>query len=270
MLRKLAFSAAMLWLSSVGAGAEDGEFSMDDVADVDILPGWRTENGTHMAALLVRLAPGWKTYWRIPGEAGIPPRFDWTGSSNISAVAFHWPVPSVHDQYGLQSIGYANELVLPIELTPHDEKENISLRAEVELGICEDVCVLFPVSIAADLSLDGASDARIRNAIAAAPESADDAGLSGLRCTVESIGEGLRITAELDMPMLGRDETAVFELPDPAIWIDQVETRRQGGRLTAVAEMMPADNAPFLLDRSQIRITVLAEGRGVDIRGCAG
>ena len=64
---------------------------LDEVVSASVLTGWRMENGHHMAALRITLAPGWKTYWRAPGEAGIPPRFDWTGSDNLSAVTVHWP-----------------------------------------------------------------------------------------------------------------------------------------------------------------------------------
>ncbi|MCX8508161.1 MAG: protein-disulfide reductase DsbD family protein, partial [Rhodobacteraceae bacterium] len=55
----------------------------DNLLKAEILPGWRTESGSQMAALRLTMAPGWKTYWRAPGDAGIPPRFDWTGSANL-------------------------------------------------------------------------------------------------------------------------------------------------------------------------------------------
>ena len=58
----------------------------DSVAEIGIVPGWRDSDGRHVAGLSIRLAPGWKTYWRSPGEGGIPPVFNWSGSSNISGV----------------------------------------------------------------------------------------------------------------------------------------------------------------------------------------
>ncbi|MFY8145805.1 MAG: protein-disulfide reductase DsbD domain-containing protein, partial [Rhodobacter sp.] len=65
--------------------------TQDDLLSAEVLPGWRTEQGTHMAALRLTLAPGWKTYWRSPGDAGIPPLFNWSGSQNLSGVRVHWP-----------------------------------------------------------------------------------------------------------------------------------------------------------------------------------
>lgn len=134
ILRFLATSALAL-----APMAHAGGFSPEDVAAFDILPGWRTAEGTHMTALRIRLDPGWKTYWRAPGEAGIPPRFDWSGSRNIASVRFHWPAPQVFRQNGMRALGYQGELILPIELVPSVPGGAITMRTEVELGICEDV-----------------------------------------------------------------------------------------------------------------------------------
>ena len=84
---------------------------LDKLAQVEVLPGWRAANGDHIAGLRITLAPGWKTYWRAPGDAGIPPIFSFTGSQNIQAVAPHWPVPEVFDSNGVQTIGYHDGVV---------------------------------------------------------------------------------------------------------------------------------------------------------------
>jgi len=223
-----------------------------------------------MAALRIRLAPGWKTYWRAPGDAGIPPRFDWRGSRNIGAVAFHWPVPKVFDQNGMRSVGYANELILPMELTPRRPGGPIAVRAEVEIGVCEEVCIPMSARIAADLPEAGGSDRRIRAAMARRPLSAGEARVTAVACRVQPIADGLRLTAEIRMPRLGSDEIAVFELPDQTIWVSEAVATRQGPALTATAEMVPPGNAPFFLNRQDVRITVLAGGRAVDIQGCRG
>ena len=267
MLNKLLSTAAAIciagasWASSLG-------FDPMNVANFDILPGWRTESGTHMTALRIQLAPGWKTYWRAPGEAGIPPRFDWAGSENLGAVAFHWPTPEVFHQNGMRAVGYQNELVLPMELTPDRSGRPIALRADIELGVCQDVCMPIQVRVAADLT-DGAPDPRIDGAIRNRPDTAREAGLRRVSCAVEPISDGLRLTADIDMPSLGPGEMAVFELPDQLIWIAEAQAERQGNVLRAVTDLVPPSNQPFALDRSQVRITVLGSGRAVDIWGCS-
>lgn len=270
MLKTLVSAVTGALMLGSAALADSHGFSIDDVADLKFLPGWRTETGTYMTALRVELAPGWKTYWRAPGQAGIPPRFDWEGSRNLSAVRFHWPTPKVYMVNGLRTIGYTDELVLPIELTPEQRGQDITLRAQVELGVCQDICIPVTVGVDADLQGAGTSNAQIRDAMNARPATAREAGLRSISCAVEPISDGLRLTADIDMPSLGSDEIAVFELPDQTIWVAEADARRQGSTLTAVTEMVPPSNGPFDLDRSQVRITVLAAGQAVDISGCNG
>ena len=94
--------------------------TQDQILSAALLPGWQTSNGSRMSALRLDLAPHWKTYWRSPGDAGIPPEFDWSGSDNLAGVRLHWPRPQVFDLNGMQSIGYKKHLVLPLELTAVD------------------------------------------------------------------------------------------------------------------------------------------------------
>ncbi|MCY4168413.1 MAG: protein-disulfide reductase DsbD family protein [Rhodobacter sp.] len=270
MLGLLKFSALSLCLSYTVAFADSDHFSLDDVVQFDVLPGWRTETGTHVAALRVRLAPGWKTYWRAPGETSVPPRFDWSGSRNLASVDLHWPVPEVFFLNGLRSVGYSDELVLPIELTPHSQGKRVALRSEVALGVCKDICMPVNARISADLSGRGNRDPRIDAALESRPLTAGEAGLKTITCEVEPISDGLRLTADIDMPEIGSHEVVVFELPDRSVWVADASTLRTGNRLTAVTELVPPSGKPFLLDRSSIRVTVLSGERAVDIDGCAG
>jgi DsbC/DsbD-like thiol-disulfide interchange protein len=231
-------------------------------------PGWRTAEGTHMAALHLRLAEGWKTYWRAPGDAGIPPRFDWSGSENIASVAFHWPRPVVFAQFGIRSIGYRHELVLPIELTLRDPSLAARVETSIEIGVCETICLPVSMTLQADLPPGGTEDPRITTALAERPKSARTAGLEGLDCTLEPIADGMRVTARLDIPQLGRDEIAVFELSDKSVWISESNTVRDVGRLTAQADLVPMSGAPFALDRSDLRITILGDDNAAELRGC--
>lgn len=267
MLRNaLAFIALLVGATPTFAQASP---SLDEVAHVTILPGWRTESGTHMTALRVQLAPGWKTYWRAPGDSGIPPRFDWTGSENVSGVTLHWPVPQVYDLNGMRTVGYDTELVLPMELMLEQRDGAIALRGTVELGVCLDICI--PMNAAFDATLTfGGSDPRILAALNNQPVSSAEGGVAAARCAVEPIKDGLRVTASLSLPAVGPDEIAVIEHDDQRIWVAEAMSERSGGTLTAVTELVPPTNKPFSLDRSDLRITVIANGRAVEINGCTG
>ena len=117
MRNKILTSALAIMTLSSAAGAAD----LGDIVRAELRPGWRKADGTHMTALQLTLAPGWKTYWRAPGEAGIPPSFDWSGSSNIQSVGITWPTPKVMYQSGMRSVGYSDQVVFPMQITPSED-----------------------------------------------------------------------------------------------------------------------------------------------------
>ncbi len=236
---------------------------------LELLPGWRTEAGTQMAALHVQLEDGWKTYWRAPGEVGIPPKFDWSASGNVAAISLHWPVPEVITSNDMTTLGYHGDLVLPVEITPTDPGADIVLSGSIEMGICNDVCVPVEVQLSADLlQAETTADPRIEAALADQPQLADSAGLVTASCSVAPISDGLRVTAQLDLPPVGPEELMVFEPEDRTIWVSQAEQVRQGDRLTASADLVPPNAQPFELDTKTLRLTVISDGRAVDIQGC--
>ena len=105
-----------------------------------------------LAGVQIKLDDGWKTYWRNPGDSGLPPSFNWEGSKNVKDATVLWPVPHrFSDQYGT-SIGYSEEVVFPVELTPVRSGEAIELKLKLDYAICKDICV--PAQADLDLKLD--------------------------------------------------------------------------------------------------------------------
>src|SRR6056297_3015741 len=226
-----------------------------DVVRLEVLPGWREPDGTHVAGFRISLAPGWKTYWRSPGDAGIPPRFSLSVSNSLAGLRIAWPVPDVYYINGMRTIGYEDEVILPVAFTADDPSVPIRLSGEIELGVCEDICIPVTFTVGGLLPPVGGSDPAIRAAIADRPMTEAEAGVGRVVCDISPIDDGLAVSARL-------------ELPDRSIWISEAETRRDGAAIEAAVEMVPPGGAPFAFDRSELRITVFADGRAVDIRGC--
>lgn len=271
MIKNTLLFLALMLGQLTSAGAESDAAIPKNVMQLSVLQGYRTAQGTHMAALRIQLQPGWKTYWRAPGDGGIPPQFDWSGSENINSVQFHWPRPKITYVNGLRTIGYANEVIIPIEFSPRIKGASLTLKGRVDLGLCNDICVPMSVAFSATLPNSGSkSDPMIRAALKMVPMPAAKAGVKSVTCTIEPITDGLRVTATITLPSTGRDEVAVIEAPDQSIWVSEATTKRSANTLTATSEMVPPSNAPFLLDRSKIRITIIGSNRAVDIRGCTG
>jgi suppressor for copper-sensitivity B len=103
------------------------------------------------AGLQIRLAPGWHTYWRTPGDAGVPPAIDWQGSENIASAAIAWPAPTRLVVSGLQNAVYYDQVVLPIALTLAHPGAPARLHAEVDYAACAEVCVPYHANL--DLTL---------------------------------------------------------------------------------------------------------------------
>jgi len=94
------------------------------------------------AGLEIRMEPGWKTYWRHPGNAGgIPPRLDLSGSQNLKSFEVLYPAPSrLVDETGT-TLGYKRAVTFPIRLVPQDPSAPIYVNVAADFGVCETICV---------------------------------------------------------------------------------------------------------------------------------
>lgn len=94
------------------------------------------------AGVEIMLEKDWKTYWRYPGDSGVPPHFDWTGSENLAAAKVRWPAPRLFkDESGMKSIGYHGRVVFPIAIEPADPGLPVKLRLKMDFAVCEKLCV---------------------------------------------------------------------------------------------------------------------------------
>ncbi len=95
-----------------------------------------------LGGIAVQLDPGWKTYWRTSGDSGVPPRFDFSKSDNVEAVTVLWPAPMKFDDgAGGFSMGYHNQVVLPLRIVPKSIDKPVTLRADINYAVCEKICI---------------------------------------------------------------------------------------------------------------------------------
>ena len=103
-----------------------------------------------------RMAPGWKIYWRTPGEAGLPPTITLDQNFNKALSArIAWPAPKRFNAFGFDNFGYAEHVVLPISLAGHISGTPLQLTADVEALVCADICV--PLAGTLDLDIADAA-----------------------------------------------------------------------------------------------------------------
>lgn len=253
-------------LTAFGAQAQTEEIAP---ITAELIEGWQQPDGTRIDGLRLTLAPGWKTYWRSPGDAGIPPEFNWQKSRNLRTVAIDWPTPKVFDQNGMNSVGYTDEVVLPLSMTSRHADKPVKIDMTMDIGVCRDICIPETLRVTGTLAASGTTPVpAIAAALAERPYSADEAGAKSATCRLRPTDQGLQITAKLTLPATGGREYVVIEAGRPDVWVSEADVTRRGSTLTAVAEMITNDGSLLALDRSALRFTVIGGSYAVDLRGC--
>lgn len=131
------------------AGPAASGWSRDAKSAIRLISGGVAADGSLRAGLHITLEPGTKTYWRTPGDSGVPPSFDWSASDNVADVAVAWPAPFRFPDGNGFSIGYKHDVVFPLKVSPRDRSRAIKLVLKLDYAVCDQICI--PARGAADL-----------------------------------------------------------------------------------------------------------------------
>ncbi|MGJ4952906.1 protein-disulfide reductase DsbD domain-containing protein [Bradyrhizobium sp. HKCCYLS20291] len=169
------FAASLLVSCPPGAWAQDSSpWQRDGHSAVRLLAGSRS-GPVLLGGIAFQLQPGWKTYWRSPGDSGVPPRFDFSKSDNVEAVTVLWPAPTKFDDgAGGHSLGYHDAVVLPLRIVAKSADKPMTLRAEISYAVCEKICI--PVDAKAELaftSVASTEDSALSAALDTVPKPAN-------------------------------------------------------------------------------------------------
>jgi DsbC/DsbD-like thiol-disulfide interchange protein len=168
------------------------------------------------AGVEIKLDPGWKTYWRDPGDSGVPPKLDFAGSDNVKSVTVLWPAPErFPDGAGGNSIGYLDHVILPLRITPQDAKKQSSLKLKLGYDICGNMCVPVESDLKLGINGDGAEEMAIEKAEIRVPRRVALGEGSDVKDVKGSGGEGLAILSVHREPGDGHDRVIV-EVSAPA------------------------------------------------------
>lgn len=216
----------LLLLASPGHAADASAWDKGERSAVRLIVASAPEGGSPMlrAGVEIRLNKGWKTYWRYPGDSGVPPRFSFVRSDNIKAVTVKWPAPHRFSDGGGFSIGYKDYVIFPLAVEPIDPAKPVTLRLDLDYAICEKLCV--PAEAKAELELSPARtshDAALAMAEARVPRpvTVGDAASFAIvavgqeapgRVTVDVRAPGI---AELDLFAEGPTPEWALPLPEP-------------------------------------------------------
>lgn len=225
--------------------------------------------GAARFGLHVRLEPGWKFYWRTPGDAGLAPDFDWSASANLAAAEVRWPRPGRWTIEGLATFGYENEVVLPIDILPDNAARGLTATLRLAYGICREVCIPleheFSLTLPPGKSRPSPQEPLVAQYAALIPDAAEAVGLGVERVAVVAgaVGRELEIRAQAARPFDGAPglilegpEGMVFGAARATLADDRVEVtwrvpvRDQAGRT--------------MLSGLPLTLTILDGGRAVE------
>jgi len=152
----LAASVSVTLLAAGSARADASGWDGDKRASMRLIAAAKHGEGkaiVHRAGVEIKLAAGWKTYWRYPGDSGIPPRFDFSNSTNVKSATVRYPAPHRFVDGSGTSIGYKQGVVFPVSIVPVDPAKPVTLALKLEYAVCEKLCV--PAEGSAKLDVSG-------------------------------------------------------------------------------------------------------------------
>jgi suppressor for copper-sensitivity B len=214
--------------------------------------------------LQLELAPGWKTYWRSPGDAGIPVTVDWSASTNLAALDIAWPAPQRFTLFGLDSFGYEDEVVLPLTARPVDAGKPLGLRLKVNYLLCEKICIPYTADLALDLpaTAPGPSDFTqlIDRFRAQVPGDGASHGLKLLSVTADGSEARPELVVEIESALPLRHPDLIVEGPDGLYFPAPRITIEGAGSRARLAIEVKRDAAAPILAGTPLVLTVV-DGR---------
>jgi suppressor for copper-sensitivity B len=105
-----------------------------------------------LTAMEVQMGQGWHTYWRVPGDSGLPPRFDWSGSENVESVEVLWPMPQRMQELDLTVFGYKDSVTFPLMIKTKMQYADVKLRLKLDIMVCNEICIPESLSLALDVT----------------------------------------------------------------------------------------------------------------------
>jgi DsbC/DsbD-like thiol-disulfide interchange protein len=170
----LAAKILAISLATSACAGDSSPWQRDAHSALRLLAGSRS-GGVLLGGIAIQLEPGWKTYWRNPGDSGVPPRFDFSKSDNVEAVTILWPAPTKFDDgAGGFSLGYKKQVVLPLRIVAKSADKPVTLRAAITYAVCDKLCI--PVEATSELtfaSVASTEDGGLATALDAVPKPAN-------------------------------------------------------------------------------------------------
>ncbi|BBE72237.1 protein-disulfide reductase DsbD domain-containing protein [Oharaeibacter diazotrophicus] len=217
----------------------------------------------------IALPEGWHTYWRSPGDSGVPPVFDWSASENVAAFEVAWPAPGRYfDGFGT-SVVYDGDVTLPVRVVPADPAAPVRLAVRLNYGYCKDICVPATAEFSADLDpaapRDEAAAATIAAARASVPVPEAEAAPDAPRLVaLEVAGEGRDARATVTLAAADAERVDLFVEGPDGWYLSPPERVSAGDGRAVFAVALDGRPKKAALSGAVLRFTIADGARSVE------
>jgi DsbC/DsbD-like thiol-disulfide interchange protein len=260
MLRTVS-AAIFLILSLVAATAQSSKPAASEQgfhSRARLISGGR-QGPQWLAGIEITLDQGFKTYWRNPGDSGLPPRFDWSASENLAGIEVRWPAPSRHEDAAGVAYVYGKKVVLPVLVTARDADKPVRLVLAAEYGVCKDICIPAHANLSLDLTGVGSDRGAIEGALAKVPVAQALGAQTDLSVlSVAPVSQDKPALSVTVRSPAGAKPALFAEGPEN--WYFSSSLPDDAGRFTVTVEEKPKEaSGPISL-----RLTLVAGGKAVE------
>lgn len=214
--------ASALQFGSTAYAADASAWVEDNYSAIRLVSAASKNADGLLGGIEIRMKPGWHTYWRYPGDSGVPPRFSFAGSDNLASATVLFPAPHAFTDETGTTIGYKENVIFPVRILPQHKGKPVTLRAKVEYAVCEKLCVPAEARLELTIPPNGSGgDAELDAAAARVPRpvSAAEAGLTVKRAnaakTKPLISVDLAAPASEPVQLFVEGPTPEWSLPIP-------------------------------------------------------
>ena len=236
-----------------------------------ITDGWIEKDQKLIFGLKIDLNKNWKTYWRLPGNAGLKPLFTFDKSENVFAAKIMWPSPIIFGEDNLWSIGYKDSVLLPLEVTPIDTSKPIKLEIQADIGLCEDVCIPVTLNVSYFATPgQNQENYEILGAILSEPIKSDDIGFQPPQCIIKN-GELIMEFNEKNVKTgIENIELFVIEVGSSVFYVNSKKAYVFDDRITVSTKNSVETELPGVISRETIKTTIIGSNQSLEFVGCSG
>jgi len=236
-----------------------------------ITDGWIEKDQKLIFGLKIDLNKNWKTYWRLPGNAGLKPLFTFDKSENVFAAKIMWPSPIIFGEDNLWSIGYKDSVLLPLEVTPIDTSKPIKLEIQADIGVCDDVCIPVTLNVSYFATPgQNQENYEILGAILSEPIKSDDIGFQPPQCIIKN-GELIMEFNEKNVKTgIENIELFVIEVGTSVFYVNSKKAYFFDDRITVSTKNSVETELPGVISRERIKTTIIGSNQSLEFVGCSG